>query len=177
MCIKYVLLNNPYNNYILPEKLTRRGNNYRGKVTDFRYNPISLIFNNFFCREENSLDATKVRHFPSKRRLPCYGYWFYVFHENMMKWLRKTKKFQIWCLCCSCPAWVYVACLRNRTTLRFDFLHSFIVCAQTYAFWYTESLNFQLRMRINTKPNVKQKWSKTAEKWHFWWLFTRLPLY
>ena len=35
----------------------------------------------------------------------------------------------------------------------------------------------QLRMRINTKPNGKQKWSETAEKWHFLWLVTRLPLY
>ena len=26
------------------------------------------------------------------------------------------------------------SCLRNRTTLRLDFLHSFMVCAQTYAF-------------------------------------------
>ena len=25
-------------------------------------------------------------------------------------------------------------CLRNRTTLRVDFLHLFMVCAQTYAF-------------------------------------------
>ena len=50
------------------------------------------------------------------------------------------------------------SCLRNRTTLRFDFDHSFMVCAQTSAFWYTESWN--LRMRINTKPNGKQKWNE-----------------
>ena len=35
----------------------------------------------------------------------------------------------------------------------------------------------ELRMGINTKPNGKQKWSETAaEKWHFCWLVTRLPL-
>ena len=27
-------------------------------------------------------------------------------------------------------------------------------------------------MRINIKPNGKQKWSETAEKWHFGWLVT-----
>ena len=35
-------------------------------------------------------------------------------------------------------------CLRNRTTLRFDFLHLFMVCEQTYAFWYKESWNFRI---------------------------------
>ena len=35
-------------------------------------------------------------------------------------------------------------CLRNRTTVRFDFLHSFMVCAQTSAFWYTESWDFRI---------------------------------
>ena len=51
-------------------------------------------------------------------------------------------------------------CLSNRTTLRFDFLHSFMVCAQTSAFFIHRILEFQdsqLRMRINTKPNGKQK--------------------
>ena len=32
----------------------------------------------------------------------------------------------------------------NRTTLRFEFLHSSMVCAQTFAFWYTESWNFRI---------------------------------
>ena len=55
-----------------------------------------------------------------------------------------------------------------------------MVCAQTSAFWYTESWNFQnsqLRMRINTKPNGKQNWSGNREKWHFCWLVTSLPMY
>ena len=33
------------------------------------------------------------------------------------------------------------------------------------------------RMRINTKSNGKQKWSETAEKWHFCWLITTPPLF
>ena len=35
----------------------------------------------------------------------------------------------------------------------------------------------QLRMRINTKPNGKQKWSEDRVKWHFCWLGTSLPMY
>ena len=33
-----------------------------------------------------------------------------------------------------CFEYIGEICLRNRSTLRFDFLHSFMVCAQTYAF-------------------------------------------
>ena len=53
------------------------------------------------------------------------------------------------CLC--------LVCLRNRTTLRFDFLHSFMVCAQTSVFdtQNSEIQDSQLRMRINTKPNTQ----------------------
>ena len=32
------------------------------------------------------------------------------------------------------PSKPKIFCLRNRITLRFDFLQSFMVCAQTYAF-------------------------------------------
>ena len=35
---------------------------------------------------------------------------------------------------------LFLLCLRNRTTLHFDFLHSIMVCAQTYAFLVQGSL-------------------------------------
>ena len=57
-------------------------------------------------------------------------------------------------------------CLRNRTKLRFDILHSFMVCAQTSAFWYTESWDY----RILNCACGKQKWSGYREKLHFYWL-------
>ena len=42
-------------------------------------------------------------------------------------------------------------CLRNRTTLSFDILHSCMVCAQTSAFWYTEFWNFRILNRACVK--------------------------
>ena len=70
-------------------------------------------------------------------------------------------------------------CQRHRTTLRFDFLHSLMVCSRHWCsdFRYTESRNFriQLCLRINTKPNGKEKWFEDREEWH--WLVTSLPLF
>ena len=68
-------------------------------------------------------------------------------------------------------------CLRHRTTLRFDFLHSLMVCRHCSDFRYTESRNFriQLCLRINTKPNGKQKWFE--DRRYFFWLVTSLPLF
>ena len=42
-------------------------------------------------------------------------------------------------------------CLRNRTTLRFDFLHSFMVCAQTSAFYF---INMIYLRRLGRTPTV-----------------------
>ena len=55
-------------------------------------------------------------------------------------------------------------------------------------FWYVQTAlisetqnpeisGFQLRMRINTKPNDKQKWSEERINWYFCWLVTSLPMY
>ena len=67
-----------------------------------------------------------------------------------------------------------------RTTLRFDFLHSFMVCTHCYNLWYTESWKFRIlncACSINTKPNGKQKQSEERKKKHFCWLVTSLPMY
>ena len=49
-------------------------------------------------------------------------------------------------------------CPRYRTTLRFDFLHSCMVCTQTsFDTQNPEVSRFQLRTCINTKPNCIQK--------------------
>ena len=66
----------------------------------------------------------------------------------------------------------------NNTTFRYSSL-VYGLCVNLY-FLIHRILKFQdsrLRMRISTKPNGKQKWSKTAEKWHFCWLVTSLPMY
>ena len=64
-------------------------------------------------------------------------------------------------------------CLRNRTTLRFDILHSsffvYGLCANL-CFLIHRILKFQdsqLHMRINTKPNGKQKLSEDCRKMTF----------
>ena len=38
-----------------------------------------------------------------------------------------------------------------------------------------EISGFSTAHAYNKKPNGKQKWSETAEKWHFCWLVTRYP--
>ena len=54
-----------------------------------------------------------------------------------------------------------IDCLRNKTTLRFDILHSFMVCVQNLYFLTHIILKYQdsqlRRVRINTKTNGKQK--------------------
>ena len=57
-------------------------------------------------------------------------------------------------------------CLRNRTTLRFDFLHSFMVCRQTSTFWYRESWNFRIstahayKYKTKLQPKIKRRENK-----------------
>ena len=87
--------------------------------------------------------------------------------KNMLgrkKWGRK--KFQIIVLSKESSPTTLLS-LSVTTTLRFDILRSFTVCAQTSAFWYKKSWNFQdsqLRMRINTKPNAKKKRKKRRQR-------------
>ena len=61
------------------------------------------------------------------------------------------------------------ACVRNRTRLHFDVLHSFMGCAQTSAFCSTAHV-----YKYKTKRH--KKWSEDTEK-VFCWLVTRLPMY
>ena len=58
-------------------------------------------------------------------------------------------------------------CLRNRTTVRFDFLHSFMVCAQTSAFWYTESWDFSTAQAYKYKTKRQAKMKRDSKKMTF----------
>ena len=68
--------------------------------------------------------------------------------------------------------------LQNNTTFRFSSLvYGLYALHRLFIHRILKFQGSQLRMRINKKPNGKQKWSKDREKLHFCWLVTSLLIY
>ena len=108
-------------------KKKRKNSKYRDKQ---KLKVIEAIFNKLLtskCKEQDLyynyiLTYLEDTIFVYKQKYQLY------FHRSLNKCYKKKRKIFRELTRLSKP------CLRNRTTLRFDFLHSFMVCAQTYAY-------------------------------------------